>query len=83
MAHGVKYDALWIPSLLFADDWVMLASSNSDLQLKLGRFAVKCETMRMRISTYKTKITYYRVLLTSERKMVCEIDKLGWCQQGC
>ena len=27
----VKFSGLWIPSLLYADDVVLLASSNSDL----------------------------------------------------
>ena len=40
-AEGVGFGDLRIPSLLFADDVVLLASSNSDLQ---------CEAAEMRIS---------------------------------
>ena len=35
--EGIRFSGLWILSLLFADDVVLLASSNSDLQLSLGR----------------------------------------------
>ena len=41
--------------LLFADDMVLLASSNSDLQLSLGRFAAECEAVGMRISTSESE----------------------------
>ena len=45
--------ATWssIPSLLFADDLVQLASSNSDLQHAQGWFAAECQAAGMRIST--------------------------------
>ena len=33
VVEGITFGDLWIPSLLFADDMVLLASSNSDLQL--------------------------------------------------
>ena len=36
VAEGVKFIGLWIPSLLFADDVVLLASLNSDRRLALG-----------------------------------------------
>ena len=35
---------------------ILLASSNSDLQLSLGRFAAECEATGMRISTSKSEI---------------------------
>ena len=54
-AEGVGFGGLRIPSLLFADDVVLLSSSNSDLQLSLGGFAVECEAARMRISTSKSE----------------------------
>ncbi|KAL0184943.1 hypothetical protein M9458_020639, partial [Cirrhinus mrigala] len=44
-----------ISSLLFADDVVLLASSNQDLQQALGRFAVQCEAAGMGISTSNRK----------------------------
>ena len=39
----VGFGGVQIPSLLFADDVVLLASVSSDLQLSLGRFAAECE----------------------------------------
>lgn len=39
--------------LLFADDTVMLASSDFDLQHTLGRFTVACEMVEMKVSTFK------------------------------
>ncbi|KAL0161456.1 hypothetical protein M9458_045181, partial [Cirrhinus mrigala] len=44
-----------ISSLLFADDVVLLASSNQDLQRALGRFAAQCEAAGMGISTSNRK----------------------------
>ena len=61
--EGVEFCDLQIPSLLFADDVVLLASSNSDLQLSLGRFAAECEPAGMRISTSKSMA----VVLSLER----------------
>uniref|UniRef100_A0A8C6NPK6 Reverse transcriptase domain-containing protein n=1 Tax=Nothobranchius furzeri TaxID=105023 RepID=A0A8C6NPK6_NOTFU len=47
----VKFGGRRILSLLFADCVFLLASSSSDLQLLLGRFAAECEAAGMRIST--------------------------------
>ncbi|KAK0156391.1 putative uncharacterized transposon-derived protein F52C9.6 [Merluccius polli] len=44
-----------IGSLLFADDVVLLASSDRDLQLSLDRFAAECKAAGMRISTSKSE----------------------------
>ena len=55
MAEGVKFGGLQIPSLLFTDDMVPLASSNSDLQLSLGQVVAKCEAAGMRISISKSE----------------------------
>ncbi|TWW73178.1 hypothetical protein D4764_15G0005720 [Takifugu flavidus] len=44
-----------ISSLLSADDVVLLAPSNRDLQQMLGRFATECEAAGMRISTSKSE----------------------------
>ena len=54
--EGVGFGDLWIPSLLFADDVVLLASWNSDLQLSFGRFAAECEAAGMRISTSESEV---------------------------
>ena len=42
-------------SLLFADDVVLLATSDRDLQHALGRFAAECEAVGMRVSTSKSE----------------------------
>ena len=55
VAEGVNFGGSQIPSLLFADDVVLLASSNSDLQLSLAWFATKCQAVGMRISTSKSE----------------------------
>ena len=56
MVEGVNFKGLQIPSLLFADMVVLLASTNSDLQLTLGGFAAKCDVVGMRISTSKSEL---------------------------
>ncbi|KAF7658853.1 hypothetical protein LDENG_00007090, partial [Lucifuga dentata] len=42
-SEGVQFGDLRIASLLFADDVVLLASSDSDLQCALSRFEAECE----------------------------------------
>uniref|UniRef100_A0A8C6MJS2 Reverse transcriptase domain-containing protein n=1 Tax=Nothobranchius furzeri TaxID=105023 RepID=A0A8C6MJS2_NOTFU len=53
--EGIHFGGLRIRSLLFADDLVLLASSECDLQLSLERFAAECETAGMRISSSKSE----------------------------
>ncbi|KAL0194436.1 hypothetical protein M9458_012732, partial [Cirrhinus mrigala] len=53
--EGVWFGDHMISSLLFADDVVLLASSNQDLQRALGRFAAQCEAAGMGISTSNRK----------------------------
>ncbi|KAK0130804.1 hypothetical protein N1851_034531 [Merluccius polli] len=53
--EGVRSGDRRIGSLLFADDVVLLASSDCDLQLSLDRFAAECEAAGMRISTSKSE----------------------------
>ncbi|CAM4549683.1 unnamed protein product [Leuciscus chuanchicus] len=53
--EGVRFGDHTISSLLFADDVVVLAPSNRDLQHGLGRFAAECEAAGMRISTSKSE----------------------------
>ena len=45
--EGVRFGDLRIGSLLFADDVVLLAPSDHDLQLSLDWFAAECKTARM------------------------------------
>ncbi|KAI3360043.1 hypothetical protein L3Q82_014376 [Scortum barcoo] len=53
--EGVQFGNHRISSLLFADDVVLLTSSNQDLQHALGWFAAECEVAGMRISTSKSE----------------------------
>ena len=53
--ESVRFGDLRIASLLFADDVVLLATSDRDLQHALGRFAAECEAVGMRISTSKSE----------------------------
>ncbi|KAK0135463.1 LINE-1 retrotransposable element ORF2 protein [Merluccius polli] len=53
--EGVRFGDLRIRSLLFADDVVLLAPSDRDLQLSLDRFAAECKAAGMRISTSKSE----------------------------
>jgi len=50
----VQFGDLRIASLLFADDVVLLASSDHD-QHALGRFSAECEAACMRVSTSKSQ----------------------------
>ena len=50
-----RFGDLRIASLLFADDVVLLASSDRDLQHALERFAAECESVGMRVSTSKSE----------------------------
>ncbi len=53
--EGVGFGEHAISSLLFADDVVVLATSDQDLQHALGRFAAECEAAGMRISASKSE----------------------------
>ena len=47
-----------ISQLIFADDLVLLASSESDLQHILNDFAFACDIAGMKISTSKTEVLH-------------------------
>ena len=47
-----------ISRLLFADDLVLLASTESDLHCELNVFARACDTAGMKISTSKTEVLH-------------------------
>ena len=66
VGEGVEFGGRRISSLLFADDVVLLASSNSDLQLLLGQFAAECEAAGMRISTSKSE-----AMVLSRKRVDC------------
>ena len=52
----VKIGDVEVSRLLFADDLVILASNQDDLQRALERFAAECEVDGMRVSTSKTEV---------------------------
>ncbi len=60
--EGVWFGDLRMATLLSADDVVLLASSDYDLQLALGWFAVQCEAVRMRVSTQVKEFTSKGIL---------------------
>ncbi|XP_024908900.1 uncharacterized protein LOC112486464 [Cynoglossus semilaevis] len=64
----VQFGSHRISSLLFADDVVLLASSNQDLQHALGRFAIECKATGMRISTSKSE-----AMVLDRKRMVCTL----------
>ena len=58
--------------LLFADDLVLLASSESDLQHALSGFTTDCDTAGIKISTSKTE-----VLRLSRNPVQCSLQVGG------
>ena len=59
-AEGVRFSGLQILSLLFADDVILLASSNSDLQVALGGFAAQCEATGMKTSKSEAMVLSWK-----------------------
>uniref|UniRef100_A0A8C6KZ86 Reverse transcriptase domain-containing protein n=1 Tax=Nothobranchius furzeri TaxID=105023 RepID=A0A8C6KZ86_NOTFU len=53
--EGIRFGGLRIRFLLFADDVVLLALSERDLQLSLEWFAAECEAAGMRITSSKSE----------------------------
>uniref|UniRef100_A0A3Q3JAD5 Reverse transcriptase domain-containing protein n=1 Tax=Monopterus albus TaxID=43700 RepID=A0A3Q3JAD5_MONAL len=70
--EGVWFGDHRISSLLFADDVVLLAPSNQDLQHALGRFAAECEAAGMRISTSKSE-----AMVLSRKRVACSLQVGG------
>ncbi|TWW59478.1 hypothetical protein D4764_06G0010080 [Takifugu flavidus] len=68
--EGVEFGGRKISSLLFADDVVLLAPSNRDLQQMLGRFWVGEEVLPQ-VEEFK----YLGILFTSEGRMEREINR--------
>ncbi|TKS65493.1 LINE-1 reverse transcriptase -like protein [Collichthys lucidus] len=66
--EGLRFGGLRIGSLLFADDLVLLASSERDLQLSLEQFAAECEAAGMRISTSKSE-----AMVLSRKRVECSL----------
>ena len=72
MSEGVGFGDRQIPSLLFADDVVLLVSLYSDLQPSLGWFAAECEAVGMIISTSKSK-----GIILSRKRVDCPLQVGG------
>ena len=70
--EGVWFGNHRISSLLFADDVVLLASSNQDLQRALGRFAAECEAAGMKISSSKSE-----AMVLDRKKVACPLQVGG------
>ncbi|CAL9687123.1 unnamed protein product [Knipowitschia caucasica] len=70
--EGVRFGDHRISSLLFADDVVLLAPTNQDLQHALGRFAAECEAAGMRISTSKSE-----AMVLNRKKVPCPLQVGG------
>uniref|UniRef100_A0A8C6P3P0 Reverse transcriptase domain-containing protein n=1 Tax=Nothobranchius furzeri TaxID=105023 RepID=A0A8C6P3P0_NOTFU len=64
--EGIRFGGLRIRSLLFADDVVLLASSECDLQLSLERFTAECEATGMRIGSSK-----YETMVLIRKRVEC------------
>ena len=56
VSECVSIGSCKISRLLFADDLVLLASTESDLQCQLNAFARACDKAGMKISTSKTEV---------------------------
>lgn len=70
--EGVQFGNYEIAALLFAQDVVLLVSSNQDLQLALGQFTTECEAAGMRISTSK-----FKAMILDWKKGVCTLQVGG------
>jgi len=66
--ESVWFGDIRIASLLFADDVVLLATSERDLQHALGRFAAECEAVGMRVSTSKSE-----AMVLCRKMVVCSL----------
>ena len=69
---GVQIGECSIRRLLFADDLVMLDSTESGLQQALDRFSTSCRNAGMKISTSKTE-----VMCLSRRPVQCSLQTNG------
>ncbi|XDV14816.1 hypothetical protein PO909_014999 [Leuciscus waleckii] len=70
--EGIRFGDHTISSLLFADDVVVLAPSDQDLQHALGCFATECEAAGMRISASKSE-----AMVLSRKRVACPLQVGG------
>ena len=57
---GVRYENLNVSILLYADDIVLLAETEEDLQRMLNVLAEWCESWKMKINNEKRQIIHFR-----------------------
>ena len=69
---GVEINECSVRRLLFADDLVLLDSTESGLQLALDRFSVACHDAGMKISTTKTE-----TMCLSRQPAQCSLQASG------
>jgi len=69
--EGVTVGSCRINRLLFADDFVLLASSQQSFQHVLDRLSVACDRAGMKISTKKTKAL---CLSTNPRQCMLQVS---------
>ena len=60
LGMGIKIGNETVNSLLYADDLVLLAENESDLQDMLTLLDIWCQKWKMKINTDKTKIVHFR-----------------------
>lgn len=85
----ICFGDLRIGSVLFADDFVLLASSGCDLLLSLEQFPNKCEVAGRRISNSKSETTVLsqktgdenRGFKTQDVEVLFECVKDGYAQE--
>ena len=78
VVERIGFGGLRIPSLLFVDDVVLLASLNGDLQLSLGTFTANAEAGGMKISTSKSE-----AVVLSLKMVVCPLRGGGESPSPC
>ena len=84
--HDVYGQNFWfggvrISSLLFADEVVLLASSNRDFQLSLERLAAECESAGMRTSESETMVLRWKRVechLQVESEVLPQVEELKY-----
>lgn len=69
--EGVRLRDHRIPSLIFTDDVVLLASLNPE-QHAMEPFAAECEATEIRISTSKSK-----AMVLDQKKVICPVQVCG------
>ena len=57
---GLKYNNELVPILLYADDVVLLANNEDDLQLMLNRVHDWCSGWRVELNGRKTQVVHFR-----------------------